>query len=107
MRTLFTTTIALVLAATLAAGPVWAKGHSFRLIKEGHINDTYLAPGPYKLQLDGDSNALIYRGKKLVMKARVEVKPLKNDRIRGSVLQTADGTIREIRLKEQVVVFVP
>ena len=105
MRRLFSTAAVLALAATLAAGSLWAETHSFKLFREGTINGTTLKPGTYKLELNGQGEALIYRGRQMVAKARVEVRA-SNGEARGSVLQAADGSIQEIRLHKQVVVFV-
>lgn len=106
MRKLFTSSIALALVLALAATPLLAKTHNFTLRNTGKINDTTLEPGKYKLELNGDSEALIYRGKELVTKAAVEVKPLTNSRSSGSVLLDAKGNILEVRTNKQVVVFV-
>ncbi len=95
-----------MLVATVASSPLWAKTYSFRLSQAASINGTELTPGVYKLELNGNNEALIYRNRKLVAKAPVEVKPRTNGSTRGSVLRKADGAITEIRLKKQVVVFV-
>lgn len=106
MRKLFTVTFALALVAVLAASPVLAKTYSFKLFQNGKINDTQLKPGSYKLELNDNGEALIYEGKELVTKARVEVKPRTNGATRASVLLDAEGNILEVRTKKQVVVFV-
>lgn len=104
MRRLFTVTLLFALVAALAASPLWAKSHSFKLLKDGSINGTPLAPGTYKLEVNGQNEAVIYRDGEVVAKAQVEVRPAQGER-RGSVLQAADGSIREIRLNSSVVVF--
>jgi len=106
MRKLFTSSIALALVLALAATPLLAKTHNFTLYQDGKINGTALEAGKYKLELNGDNEALIYRGKELVTKAPVEVKPRKNGSSSGSVLLDAKGNILEVRTKNQVVVFV-
>lgn len=105
MRRLFTATLATVLVAAVAASPLLAKTHSFKLYRASSISGTQLDPGSYKLELKDQGEALIYRKDELVAKARVELKPLSPHQVPGSVVRTADGTIREIRLKKQVVVF--
>lgn len=105
MRRLFTVTLLLALVAALAASPLWAKSHSFKLLKDGSINGTQLAPGTYKLELNGQNEAVIYRDGEMVVKAQVEVRPANSVVRGGSVLQAADGSIREIRLNSSVVVF--
>lgn len=106
MRKLFSTAVALVLLATLAASPVLAKAHSFTLPRDGSINGTALEQGKYKLELNGDNEAMIYQGDEMVAKAQVEVKPLANSASKGTVLIGANGDILEVRLNKQVVVFV-
>ena len=106
MRKLFTLSIALALVLALAATPLLAKTHDFTLYANGKINGATLEPGKYKLELSGDNEALIYRGKELVTKARVEVKPLPSSGNSGSVLLDAKGNVLEVRTKKQVVVFV-
>lgn len=105
MRRLFSTAAVLTLVATVAAGSLWAETHSFKLFREGTINGTTLKAGTYKLELNGQGEALIYSGRRMVAKARVEVRN-SNGEARGSVLQDPDDSIREIRLNKQVVVFV-
>lgn len=106
MRTLFTVTVAIALVAALTASPLWAKTHSFKLFRDGSLNGTELPAGTYKLELNGQGEALIYRNGEMLVKAKVEVKPLSNSATNNSVLQLSDGTVREIRLKKEVVVFV-
>lgn len=106
MHRLGIATVAIALVATLTAGSLWAETHSFKLLKEGTINGTALKPGSYKLELNGQGEALIYRNGQMVAKSRVEVRVPAAGDLRGSVLQAADGSIREIRLNKQVVVFV-
>ena len=106
MRKLFTATLIIALAAALAASPLLAKDHSFKLLRDSSINGTDLKAGTYKLELSGDNEALIYRNGEMVVKARVEVKPLANGQRSRSVLLAEDGSVREIRLSDKVVVFV-
>lgn len=106
MRKLMTAVLLTALVATVASSPLWAKTYSFRLSQAASINGTQLTPGAYKLELNGNNEALIYRNGKLLTKATVEVKPRTNGSTRNSVLRNADGAITEIRLKKQVVVFV-
>ncbi len=106
MRKLMTAVLLTALVATVASSPLWAKSYSFRLDQASSIGGTQLKPGAYRLKLNGNNEALIYRNRKLVVKATVEVKPRTNGSTRNSVLRNADGAITEIRLKKQVVVFV-
>ena len=106
MRRLFTAALLVALVAVLAASPLWAKTHSFKLLKDATIDGTELTPGTYKLELNGQNQAVISRGGQVVVKARVETRPRNGRERPGSVLQAADGSIREVRLNSLVVVFV-
>ncbi|MEE9234775.1 MAG: hypothetical protein V3U28_04975, partial [Candidatus Acidoferrales bacterium] len=116
MRRLFTSMMVIALAVTLGASSLWAESFRFKLHESASVNGTTLKPGTYLVELNDQGEALIYEvlldGRsmikgKLLVKTRVEVKPL----LRGSVtpmscLMAADGAIKEIRLNKDVVVFV-
>ena len=105
MHKLITATFIIALAAAVTASPLLAKTFTFKVSQTCSINGTELEPGSYKLKLNDNNEAEIYRGKKKLVTAKVEVKPITNNRNRSSVLRTADGSISEIRFKDQVVVF--
>ncbi len=105
MRKLFTAAFAIVLVATLASGPVWAKsGWDFQLTRTRVVNGIQLEHGSYELRLNGNNEAEIYRNRKLITKATVEVRPLKRGTDANSILTKSD-VIVEIRMKKEVVVF--
>ncbi len=105
MRKLFTAASAIVLVTTLASGPIWAKsGWDFKLYSAVVINGTQLERGSYELRLNGNNEAEIYRNRKLITKATVEVRPLKKGIPANSMLIKSD-VIVEIRMKKEVVVF--
>jgi hypothetical protein len=105
MRRLAAVLVLAALVGLTAASPVWAKAYTFKLHRAGSINGTQLAAGMYQLELNGQEEAVISRNGERIATTRVEVKPLSNGTSGGSVLQAADGSIREIRLKDQVVVL--
>lgn len=105
MRKLLTAAFAIVLVSTLASGPVWAKsGWDFQLYRTREINGTQLKRGSYELRLNGNNEAEIYRNRKLITTATVEVHPLKKGTDANSILTKSD-VIVEIRMKKEVVVF--
>ncbi len=105
MRKLFTAVFAIVLVTTLASGPVWAKSDwDFQLYHTREINGTQLERGSYELRLNGNNEAEIYRNRKLITTATVEVRPLKKGIPANSMLIKSD-VIVEIRMKKEVVVF--
>ena len=105
MRKLFTAAFAIMLVTTLASGPVWAKsGWDFQLYHTRVINGTQLERGSYELRLNGNNEAEIYRNRKLITTATVEVRPLGN-RMDPKSMLISDGSIREIRTKDEVIVF--
>ena len=108
MRKLFTSSLAIALVAVLAASPVLAKAHTFKLARDARINGTELAAGTYKLELSGDGQATIYssHGKTPVTTATVKVTPITNGTNRASVLLDQEGNILEIRTGKEIVAFV-
>ena len=107
MRKLLTAAFAIVLVTTLASGPVWAKsGWDFELYRAHVINGTgiVLEPGSYELRLNGNSEAAIYRNRKLITTVPVEVRSLEKGTDANSIL-TRSAVIVEIRMKKEVVVF--
>ncbi|MFB3098048.1 MAG: hypothetical protein ACE1ZZ_05180, partial [Dehalococcoidia bacterium] len=60
----------------------------------------------YRLELNGNDEALIYRNQKLVTTAPVEVNPITDGISRNAVVLDSDGTILAIHTKKHVVVFV-
>lgn len=105
MRRLFTAVFLIALVAALALSPLWAKTHSFKLLRGATVNGTQLAPGTYQLELKGEKEARIHRNGEVVVTAPVEVRPAKGKQSPGSVLQAADGSLLEVRLNKMVVVF--
>lgn len=108
MRRFFTTPLAIALVAILAASPVLAKTHTFKLAQDAQLNGTQLAAGTYKLELSDDGKATIYNSheKSPVTTAAVKVKPAENGKNRASVLIDAEGNLVEIRTGKEIVVFV-
>jgi hypothetical protein len=108
MRRLRTTSLALALVAVLAASPVLAKTHTFKLAQDARLNGTELAAGTYKLELGDDGKATIYNShtRSAVTTAAVKVKPAERGSNRASVLLDAQGNLVEIRTGKEIVVFV-
>lgn len=105
-KSVVTASIVIALAAALTASPLWADSYSFKLPEGGSINGTELKAGAYKLELNSQGEAVIYRHGQVVAKAPAEVEPLNNGTTKNSILRAADGSVLEIRLKDEVVVFV-
>lgn len=106
MRKTVTLLAVIALVGLVATSLAWAESHSFKLLRDANLNGTQLKPGLYKLQMNGDGEAVISRDGKEVAKARAEIKPLENRSSSGTVLVGANGELREIRLNGKVVVFV-
>ncbi len=96
--------------ATLMVSPLQAKDHRFRLSLPGNVDGVQLKHGLYTLKLESEGNpqptAKIFRNGKLLVEAPVQVRPRANE-TSNTVMQSADGSLLEIRLKKQVVVFSP
>ncbi len=89
----------------LLAAPVMGKEISFRLDDDLKLNGTDLQSGRYKLVINGDGTAEIFRGKQSVTTARVELKSL-DGVLPNTVTYDRNLNLREIRTKEERVVFV-
>lgn len=96
--------MALSLACLVSSGVALAKSHKVEFLSKAVINGVELDPGTYKLELNGDNKVEIYKGKELLVSAQVKVLPLGNV-YPNSVSQKTDGTVVEIRLKKERVVF--
>ncbi|MCI0402054.1 MAG: hypothetical protein L0212_00840 [Acidobacteria bacterium] len=105
MRKLNLLVALIALASLAAASSLQAETHSFTLSREAQLNGTTLKPGLYKLELNGGGEALIRRGKEVLVKAPAEVRPNSNGAA-GSIVTGPNGELREVRLKNKVVVFV-
>lgn len=101
-KLVFTAFIAMLMVSVLSPS-LWAATHKFELHAESTISGIQLRPGKYRIDLDGNE-ATIYQKGKVVALARVEIiegKPVH----RNSIARKVDGTILEIRLKNQTIVF--
>jgi hypothetical protein len=92
--------IGILLTVTVAA-----ESHRIDMLRAGILNGVELKTGQYKLVLNDEGEAEIYRGKKLMVKAKVEILPLGGG-TPGSIIQDREGTLKEIRLSEQKILFV-
>jgi hypothetical protein len=105
MRKVLLSILVFFLVSLLAISPVWAKSYSFKLHSEASLNGVTLKPGKYKVHLNGDDEAEIFRMGKFMTKAKVELKPLVNGDLPNST-KVKGGQLQEIRLKKQCVVFI-
>ncbi|UCF36532.1 MAG: hypothetical protein JSU96_17180 [Acidobacteriota bacterium] len=98
--------LSIITLLVLLTIPGLAAGDSYRVsfTKKALVAGVEIEPGKYKLVLNGDNFAEIYDGKELLVKAEVQVEEL-GPRIPNSVSQSPDGTVHEIRLKKERVVF--
>jgi len=100
-----TLSLLVLLVSTLLVATVFADSHRIELLKAGTINSVKLDAGQYQLVLNDQNEAEIYHRKKLLVTAKVEVLPLGSG-TPGSISQSRDGAVKEIRLKQERVVFV-
>lgn len=98
--------VVVALVAAVAATPVEAKTHTFKVTEPFSIAGTALQPGTYKLKLTDNGEAEVYQAKVKLVTARVELKPRPKRIAADSVFVDSDGSLREVRLKKQIVVFV-
>ena len=93
-----------LLAITLLTGLAFS-AHRVEIMRSASVNGVELKPGNYKIEMTDENTAQIFKGKKLVVTAKVDVMPL-GGATPGSVSQGTDGKVREIRLKNERVVFI-
>jgi hypothetical protein len=84
--------------------PLMGESYRFRLTESAKLYAIEFQPGEYELKVFDDV-ASIYRGKKLVAVARVKTEPL-DEELQNSTF-CCDGVLKEIRLKDRRVLFVP
>ena len=97
--------ICMVFVWTFLSPAVLADNHRFELLKAGMINGVKLKPGEYTLELDGSGHGKILRSNKLIVEVKVEIQPIGGS-MPNSVSQYRDGRVKEIRLKQERVVFI-
>lgn len=103
MRKLLVTAFVVALTAAVFSTSAFAATHKFTLSRESTVSGIQLEKGKYKLELEG-TQATIIQNKRVVATVQVEIRDAKPANP-GSVLVDADGNLKEIRLKNQVVVF--
>ena len=101
MRKLYITAVVVALATAVFSVSALAATGSFTLNSESSLAGVQLQKGKYNIKIDGDQATIVQKGK-VVAEVRVEVRTAKV-RNPGSVLRAADGSVLEIRLKNQVV----
>ena len=103
MRKLLVTAFVIVLTAAVFSTSAFAATYKFTLTRKSTLSGIQLEKGKYKLELNGMEATITQKGR-VVAKVQVEIRDAKPVNP-GSVLVSADGTLKEIRLKNQVVVF--
>ena len=96
--------VVLLCLALVLPSMAFGKTHRINFLNDAVINGTNLDAGRYKMELNGDSEALFYDGKDLIATVKVEIAPI-GDATPNSVTQMADGTVIEIRLKDQRIIL--
>ena len=104
MKKLTSIALVVLIACVLTSGVALGKSHKVEFLVKAVINGVEISPGKYKLEVNGDNMAEIYKGKDLLVSAKVEILPL-GKAYPNSVSQKSDGRVTEIRLKKERVVF--
>ena len=94
-----------LIATLIAPSALLAKTHRVEFLNTAVINGVELEPGKYKVEINGENMAEIYDGKELLTKVKVEIQPIGRS-TPNSISQKADGTVTEIRLKDEKVVLI-
>jgi len=104
MKATVTILVTLILVGGIVSD-ILAESHRIEVLREVQINGVKIKPGKYQLTLIGDHTAELHKGKNLLVKAQVETAPL-SGATPNSISQSTEGTLVEIRLSNQKVVFV-
>jgi hypothetical protein len=96
------TFLCLTFFCTIAVVPLLGKTHQFLLGKSANLCGVDLEPGHYKLKLSEDV-AGIYKGKRLLLTARVRIEPLQKE-IPYSC-RCSEGILKEVRMDTQKLIF--
>lgn len=103
-RTFLTTLLLSGIIAGFSLAPVRAESTGFWLPLDLKLNGVTLEKGKYEVELNGDDQATILRKGRKVVSAAVERQPLGNRQ--PNSVASISGEITEIRLKDEVLVFV-
>lgn len=104
MRKLYATAMVVLLATAIFTSTAVAKTHSFTVGSESTAANIQLEKGTYKIRIEGNT-ATIIQNHVVIGEIQVEVRQAKVQNP-GTILRGADGAIKEIRLKNQVVTIV-
>ena len=104
MKTVKTLMAFLVLFGLILSTQLFSRTHSIEFWKTAVVNGVELKPGQYRLSVTDEKTAEIHRGNSLLVTAEVEVLPLENG-MSNSVRQMRDGTLLEVRLKGERILF--
>jgi hypothetical protein len=102
-KSVFTLGIICLVLSLITVG-VFAKSHRVEFLQKAVINGVEIEPGKYTMKMNGDNQVEFYSGKALVATAKAELQPI-GDATPNSVIHKADGTVTEIRLKNERVVI--
>lgn len=104
----FLSVLLVAFVAALLVSPLQAKDYRFQLPMSGSVEGVSLKEGTYVVKLEGGGNphltARIVRNGKILAETEVNVRERDGEQA-NTVLQDADGNLREIRLKRQVIIF--
>lgn len=96
--------LVLLLAEVLFVDIARSENHRIEILKTASLNGVQLKPGVYRLDFNGTDEVKIFRGRKLLVTAGIELVPLANASP-NSIVQASTGELKEIRLSKQRVVF--
>jgi len=92
------------LAVSLTSTAVMAKSHKVKLHSEATVAGQVIEPGSYMVKLDDEGMLTICKGSKVLAESEVTVLPLGNE-TPNSVSLDVNGNLKEIRFKDEKVVF--
>ncbi len=104
MRKIILLTVIFSLVLCMATTAAVAKNHKVKFNSEAIVAGQVIQPGSYMLKISDEGLLGVYKGKDLLAESEVTIEPMKNE-TPNSVSVDVDGNLKEIRFKNEKVVF--
>lgn len=104
MRKILLLTLIFSLILCLPTTAAVAKNHKVKLHSEAIVAGNVIQPGSYTVKISDEGLLGVYKGRDLLAESEVTIVPMKNE-TPNSVSLDVDGNLKEIRFKDEKVVF--
>ncbi len=104
MRKILLLTVIVGLVLCMATTAAVAKNHKVKFHNEAVVSGQVIQPGSYMVKISDEGLLGVYKGKDLLAESEVKIVPMENE-TPNSVSLDVDGNLKEIRFKNEKVVF--